>query len=467
MASQITSQTSRAGAGTTGFASAGRKNLVVGLGATGLSCVRYLRSHGEHVTVADSRAEPPELAQLAGTAPEVRVHYPDLGTRLLDGMERVILSPGIARRTPLVAAALAQGIPVVGDVELFARDIRETQPDARVVGITGTNGKSTVTALVTAMAVEAGVHAKGGANLGPPVLDLLAAPRPALYVLELSSYQLESTDTLRLDAAALLNVTPDHMDRYATLEDYASAKARIFNRAELAVVGANDTLCRALVPDGMPTRTFGLQEDADYHVVSRDGRSWLCAPERAMPVIARDEVRLQGGHNTLNSLAALAIAGAVGLPWDSSAQALRTFGGLPNRMQVVAVRHGVTYVNDSKGTNVGATLAALDGLSGGVVLIAGGDGKGQDFTPLANACRGKVHNAVLIGRDRDRIATVMDGICNVSFATDMNAAVARASEVAQAGDTVLLSPACASLDMYSSYVARGDAFIVAVREISQ
>lgn len=467
MASQTTSPISRTVAGSARFARVGRKNLVVGLGATGLSCARYLRSHGEDVTVADSRAVPPELAQLARTAPEVKVHYPDLGPRLLDGMERVVLSPGVDRRTPLVATALAQGIPVVGDVELFARDIQETQPDARVVGITGTNGKSTVTALVTAMAVAAGVHAKGGANFGPPVLELLAEPRPALYVLELSSYQLESTDMLHLDAAALLNVTPDHMDRYAALEDYAKAKARIFQGAQLAVVGTNDALCRALVPAGMPTRTFALHEDADYHVISRDGRSWLCARERGMPVIARDDVRLHGDHNVLNGLAALAIADALGLPSVASADALRTFGGLPNRMQIVAVRHGVTYVNDSKGTNVGATLAALEGLSSSVVLIAGGDGKGQDFSPLASACRGKVHHAILIGRDRDLIATVMAGVCHISFATDMDAAVSKASEVARAGDTVLLSPACASLDMYSSYVARGDAFVAAVQGMGQ
>ena len=443
---------------------AGRRNLVVGLGQTGLSCVRYLLERGESVVVADSRASPPELASLRARWPDVVCHCGEFDVRLLLDVERVVVSPGVDRRAALIVAALLRNLPVVGDVELFALDLRERQPGARVVGITGTNGKSTVTALIAAIADSAGISVRAGANFGPPALDLLEAPRPDLYALELSSFQLESTDSLNLDVAILLNLTPDHMDRYDTLDAYGAAKARIFNGCRSAVANADDDAVRALVPKATATKWFSVVDQADYFI-SHGDRASLMAPAEggAQPVMALGELRLGGRHNAANALAALAAGDALGLPREAARSTLREFAGLAHRMQLVADVLGVRYVNDSKGTNVGATLAAVSGIDGTVVLIAGGDGKGQDFGPLSTAFRGKVRHAVLIGRDRDAIAGVLQGVCTTEFADDMTAAVAAAHRSARPGEVVLLSPACASLDMYRNYAARGEAFSQAVR----
>ncbi len=444
---------------------AGRRNLVVGLGQTGVSCVRYLIERGEQVTVADSRTCPPDLGGFTARWPVVDCHCGSLDAKLLDEVDRVVLSPGVDRREHLVTEALARGIPVVGDVELFALDLRDSQPDARVVGITGTNGKSTVTALIAAIADCAGITVRAGANFGPPALDLLDSPRPAMYALELSSFQLESTDSLSLDVAVLLNLTPDHMDRYESVEAYGAAKARIFNGAALAVVNADDPAIPALVPPAMPARWFSVTRNADYFVADANGRASLMASTHgiAAPVMPVSDMGLAGRHNSANALAALAAGDALGLPREAATSALAAFSGLPHRMQTVATRAGVRYVNDSKGTNVGATLAAVGGVDGPVVLIAGGDGKEQDFGPLAGAFARKVRHAVLIGRDREIIAAVLEGVCTVEYAVDMPSAVEAAARHARPGDVVLLSPACASLDMYRNYAARGDAFADAVR----
>jgi len=444
---------------------AGRRNLVVGLGQTGVSCVRYLTARGEQVTVADSRASPPDLAGFKLRWPNVECHCGSLDARLLDAVDRVVLSPGVDRRVELVADAVRRGIPVVGDVELFALDLRDSQPDAKVVGITGTNGKSTVTALIAAIAATAGVSVRAGANFGPPALDLLDPPRPELYALELSSFQLESTDSLSLDVAVLLNLTPDHMDRYESLADYGTAKGRIFNGAAIAVVNADDPALRPLVPAPVSTRWYSVVEAADYFIADVGDRSSLMAMTNgvATSVMRLDDMRLGGRHNAANALAALAAGDALGLPRDAVTSTLAEFPGLPHRMQTVATEGGVRYINDSKGTNVGATLAAVGGIDVPVVLIAGGDGKDQDFRPLAAGFAGKVRHAVLIGRDRHLVAAALAGVCTTEFAVDMPAAVAAAARHARPGDVVLLSPACASLDMYRNYAARGDAFAHAVK----
>ena len=446
---------------------AGRRNLVIGLGQTGVSCVRYLVAKDERVTVADSRTNPPELAQFTSRWPAIECHCGPLGVHLLDGVDRIVLSPGVDRRESMIVAAIEQGIPVVGDVELFALDLRDSQPDAKVVGITGTNGKSTVTALIAAMADNAGIKVRAGANLGPPALDLLDAPRPELYALELSSFQLESTDSLALDVAVLLNLTPDHMDRYESVEQYGAAKARIFKGAALAVANADDPALADLVPATVRTEWFSVAGHADYFIASGPQAGMLMAAPHgvAEPVLPLADLRLGGRHNAANALAALAVGDSLGLPRAAMCATLRTFGGLPHRMQVVASIGGVTYVNDSKGTNVGATIAAVSGIDAPVVLIGGGDGKGQDFSPLASAFKGKVRHAVLIGRDRALLAAAIGGACGTEFAADMPGAVAAAAERARAGDVVLLSPACASLDMYRNYAARGDAFAQAVKEL--
>jgi UDP-N-acetylmuramoylalanine--D-glutamate ligase len=378
----------------------------------------------------------------------------------LDDAERVVLSPGVSRREPLVQAALARGVEVVGDVELFARAKR-----APAVAITGTNGKSTVTTLVAEMAKAAGRSALAGGNLGEPALDLLAKPVPELYVLELSSYQLESTESLDLVAAAVLNLTPDHMDRYGTLDDYAAAKARIFWNAAVAVVNLDDPVVRAMPRAGQRVVGFATgRDDAYWSLVVRDGRDWLA--RQGEPLLACDEMKLPGRHNASNALAALAVGAACGFGLEPMLATLRAFDGLPHRMRWVADRGGVRWFDDSKGTNVGATLAAVAGLTGPLVVIAGGDGKGQDFGPLGPAFAGKVRRAVLIGRDREQVASALRGHCEVEFALDMPAAVAAAARAARPGDLVLLSPACASLDMFRDYAHRGDAFAQAVRELA-
>jgi UDP-N-acetylmuramoylalanine--D-glutamate ligase len=438
-------------------------NLVIGLGKTGLACVRFLHGRGEQVTVADSRAAPPGLAALAALdtdpARRIAVHLGAFDPALLAAADRVVLSPGVSRAEPLVQSALARGLPVVGDIELFA--LAKQGP---AVGITGTNGKSTVTTLVAEMARAAGRRVLAGGNLGPPALDLLAEPAPELYVLELSSFQLESTDSLELLAAAILNVTPDHLDRYHSLTEYAAAKARICAHAACVVVNLDDPTVSAL-PLGIARRVgFSLaRADADWQLCEHGGGPWLAQAGR--PLLALAELRLPGRHNAANALAALAVGTAVGLPREPMLATLRRFDGLPHRTQWIAERAGVRYVDDSKGTNVGATLAAVSGLDGPLVLIAGGDGKGQDFTPLAAAFRGKVRHAVLIGRDRAQLARALDGVCTTEPAGDMDAAVAAAARAARPGDLVLLSPACASLDMYRDYAERGEAFATAARRL--
>jgi UDP-N-acetylmuramoylalanine--D-glutamate ligase len=354
----------------------------------------------------------------------------------------------------------------VGDVELFAR-----AADAPVVGITGTNGKSTVTTLVGRMARRAAISVRVGGNLGEPALDLLGGADTALYVLELSSFQLETTYSLHLKAATVLNLSSDHLDRYASMADYAAAKARIFARCDTAVINLDDPLVVAMPKPGQPRLSFSLRASAgaDYALAdtgdAAPGRRWWLT-RRGEHLLALSEMKISGLHNAANALASLALGEALGLPLESMLAELREFTGLPHRSQWVGEVRGVTYVDDSKGTNVGATLAAVAGMPGPLVLIAGGDGKGQDFAPLAAAFRGKVRRAVLIGRDRERLATALRGACATEFAADMDAAVAAAARAAEPGDLVLLSPACASLDMFRDYAARGDAFAAAARRLA-
>jgi len=440
----------------------GRRNLVVGLGRTGISCADYLSRHGERFAVTDSRADPPELARLLARWPDAPRYLGGLDPALATQFERLVLSPGVARSEPLVQAALAHGVPVVGDVEIFARVRR-----APALGITGTNGKSTVTALIAAMANAAGRAARPGGNFGDCVLDMLEPKEPELYVLELSSFQLESTESLQLAAAAVLNVAPDHLDRYPSIEAYAAAKARIFRHADTAVVNADDPRVSAMPapgarvsrfsPSGGPAEWTLLTAGSEQYLARRTGS----APE---PLLSTRRLRLSGRHNAGNALAALALGAAIGLPLPAMLGALESFAGLPHRTECVAERRGVRYLDDSKGTNVAATMAAVAGLAGPIVLLAGGLGKGQDFSPLA-ALKDKVRHAVLIGRDAPLLARVLRSACPVEFASDMTAAVAAAARIAQSGDLVLLSPACASQDMFRDYAERGAAFAAAARAL--
>jgi UDP-N-acetylmuramoylalanine--D-glutamate ligase len=441
--------------------------VIVGLGKTGFSCARYLHQHGWRVAVTDTRENPPELARLRALDPQIPVRLGGLDTKLLDDALCVVVSPGVSLSEAFFVEARRRGLDIVGDVELFARAV-----NAPVVGITGTNGKSTVTTLIGRMAGRAGLNVRVGGNLGEPALDLLSASesdarQTELYVLELSSYQLESTVSLDLKAGAVLNVTPDHMDRYPTIEDYAAAKARIFARCDVAVINLDDPLVVAMARPDQQTIGFSLRASigAEYSVTTGADNKWWLARHgtQLMPV---SEMKISGLHNAANALAALALGEALGLPLPVMLEELREFPGLPHRSQWVAEVNGVTYVNDSKGTNVGATLAAVAGMSGPLVMIAGGDGKNQDFAPLADAFRGKVRHAVLIGRDAQAIANVLSGVCSVERVATLEEAVRASAHAAKPGDTVLLSPACASLDMFRDYTHRGAVFTQAVKELA-
>ena len=441
--------------------------VIVGLGRTGLSCARYLHARGWRLAVTDTRQKPPELARLAELDASIPVSVGGLDARLLDGADCVAASPGVSLSEPFFMEARRRGVEIVGDIELFAR-----AADAPVVGITGTNGKSTVTTLVGRMAERAGLRVRVGGNLGEPALDLLS-PKPVsaagptqLYVLELSSFQLESTTSLELKAATVLNVTPDHLDRYDSVEAYAEAKARIFARCETAVINLDDPLVVAMPRPGQKTVSFSLRASigADYAVATRDGEWWLT--RRGEPLLAVSAMKIKGLHNAANALASLALGDALGLAMPAMLEELSTFPGLPHRSQWVADVRGVTYINDSKGTNVGATVAAVSGMQGPLVMIAGGDGKNQDFAELADVFRGKVRHTVLIGRDAAAIAKALQGVCTLQTCATLEDAVRAAAKAAQPGDTVLLSPACASLDMFRDYTHRGAVFTQAVKELA-
>jgi len=434
--------------------------VIAGLGATGLSCARYLHERGWRIAVTDTRPAPPQLAALAALDARIPVRLGALDPELLEGAVFVVASPGLPVRGPFFDEAERRGLAVVGDIELFARAAA-----APVVGVTGTNGKSTVTTLVAGMALRAGLKVRAGGNLGPPALDLLAAGTE-LYVLELSSYQLETTSSLCCRAATVLNVSADHLDRYPSLASYAAAKARIFVRCDTAVINLDDPLVVAMPRTASSTLSFSLRASvgATYALALHQGEWWLT--RAGAPLLRATELRTRGAHNAANALAALALGEALALPLAAMLAELRSFAGLPHRSQWIADRQGVAYIDDSKGTNVGATLAAVAGMPGPVVLIAGGDGKNQNFGPLATGLRGKVRHIVLIGRDAPLIARALDGVCPIERCATLPQAVQAAARAARPGDTVLLSPACASFDMFRDYAHRGEVFAEAVQELA-
>jgi UDP-N-acetylmuramoylalanine--D-glutamate ligase len=436
--------------------------VIVGLGSTGLSMARHLSRHGWTLRGTDTRTAPPALAELQALQPEATWSTGGLDAALLEGADVVVVSPGIGHDGPFFDRQRALGLSLWGDIELFAR----AMPQARVVAVTGTNGKSTVTTLVAHMARTAGLAVKAGGNLGPPALDLLDGSAADLYVLELSSYQLEVTHSLRPVAATVLNVTPDHLDRYATLADYAAAKARLLPVAATAVLNAEDS-CVMAMPTGHANRvTFGLAgpDAADWTLREQADGAWLV--RRGEPLLPASALRIAGRHNAANALAALALGEAAGLPRAAMLDALRSYTGLSHRVEWVAEVRGVRYIDDSKGTNVGATLAAIAGFEEPLQLILGGDGKNQDFAPLRAACAGKVRKAWLIGRDAPALAAALGDACAWEHCATLEQAVQRAAASAVPGDIVLLSPACASLDMFRDYKHRGDVFAAAARGLA-
>jgi UDP-N-acetylmuramoylalanine--D-glutamate ligase len=436
------------------------KDLVVGLGKTGLSIARYLKRQDADAIFFDSRDKPPGLGELEALFPNAEVRLGNV--RLPRGVSRVIASPGIPDSHPLLQKARQKNIEIVSDVELFARDA--VKP---FVAITGSNGKSTVTTLLYHMCRADGRTVLAGANLGEPALDLLADEEPDLYVLELSSFQLQRTHRLPAEVAVLLNVSPDHLDWHAGEEEYREAKYRIFNDAAAAVVNrADETAAKRAARCGRVV-SFGLDAPAknQFGIREDEGEKYLACGN--MLLLSVRDLALYGVHNQLNALAALAAGTLLGLDRAAMLQVLVEFPGLPHRMQFVARISAVDYINDSKATNVAAAVASIDSVDGMLVLIAGGDGKGGDFAELAEAVEGKLRGVVLIGKDAERIAHALDTVMPVHFAENMESAVQMAASCAESDDTVLLAPACASLDQYDNYMARGDAFIAAVEGLKR
>lgn len=437
-------------------------SVVVGLGKTGLACARYLDARGDRVIVIDSREHPPGLSDLRRMLPATETRLGGFDEAVLGRADRLVVSPGVSLREPFIASALRRNVEVIGDVELFARDV--TKP---VIGITGSNGKSTVTRLVAAMLGDAGHEVLAGGNLGVPALELLREPPPEFYVLELSSFQLERTDSLACVAAAVLNLTRDHIDHHGDMEGYVAAKRRIFENCEIAVYNREDKYSSSMISQSQRSISFGLDAPAagQYGLVRRAGNDWLARGARLLAPVS--SLKLLGRHNAANVLAALALGEAVGIPAASMLDSAKEFRGLPHRTQWVSDTGGINWINDSKGTNVGAAIAAIESFGSGLVLIAGGDGKGADFAPLAQAMSRRARAAVLLGADAGRLAAVLEPVCPTRTVASMTEAVAAARELARRGDTVLLSPACSSLDMFANFEARGDAFVAAVRGLAE
>jgi UDP-N-acetylmuramoylalanine--D-glutamate ligase len=450
----------------------GPRTAIIGLGITGYSCLRHLAGR-RPLDVLDTRDEPPNAEVARREYPSTPFHFGRAAAEFdFAGVAEVVVSPGIALDHCLVRAALAAGASVQSDIDLFL-DAVAAESSAAVYAITGTNGKSTVTALAGHLLDALGRHPGVGGNLGEAALDLLDGPHDC-YVLELSSFQLERMRDHAFAAAVILNVTDDHLDRHGTLAAYAAAKQRIYARARRVVANRRDPLTRPVSPV-QHLVTFGpdVPAEGEWGIVRAEGRDWLA--QGATRLFGVDELPIPGAHNAQNALAALALVAPRGLADDTKAQqrvaeGLRSFRGLPHRCVTVAEIRGIRYVDDSKATNVGAALAALEGLGDparrNLVLIGGGDGKGADFVPLRDAVSRYVKALVLIGRDGPRMAEELRGAAPGETATDMGDAVVRATRQAESGDIVLLAPACASLDMFRDYAARGDAFVAAVAALS-
>ena len=438
--------------------------IVVGLGKSGMSLVRFLAQQGVSFAVADTRANPPELATLRRDYPQVEVRCGELDVEFLCRADELYVSPGLALATPALQAAAARGVKLSGDIDLFARNAK-----APIVAISGSNAKSTVTTLVGEMAAAAGKRVAVGGNLGTPALDLLSDDIE-LYVMELSSFQLETTNQLGAEVATVLNVSEDHMDRYSGLPAYHLAKHRIFRGARQVVVNRQDALTRPLMGEGLPCWTFGLSapDFKAFGLREENDEKYLAFEfQNLMPV---RELKVRGAHNQANALAALALGHAVGLPFDAMLSSLRSFTGLEHRCQWVRELDGVSYYNDSKATNVGAALAAIDGLGsdmdGKLVLIAGGDGKGADFSGLAESVAKYCRAVVLMGRDAPLIAAALGNAVPQVFVNSLDDAIEQSRSLARPGDAVLLSPACASFDMFKNYEERGQLFARAVEVLA-
>jgi len=438
--------------------------LIIGLGKTGLSCVRYLSGKGLSLAIADNREAPPELKKLKDECSEVSVYLGNFDPILLCSAKLIILSPGVSILDPAIQHAIENGVEVIGDIELFVRDTK-----VPIIAITGSNGKSTVATLITDMIRESGVKAELGGNIGTPALSLFERLQPEFYILELSSFQLETIQSLNAVVSVILNISNDHMDRYNFIDDYISAKKKIFMGNGCVAINKDDDLILSMKNKNrkMIFYSFGCPEEDELGIRLIDDVKWVCYGNEKILSLA--DIVIKGRHNILNVLAALALGLSIGLEIKFMVSAIKSFKGLPHRCELIATVNNVEWINDSKGTNPGATCAAIEGVARGnnIVLIAGGDSKCADFLSLAKYVIGRVHTAILIGVDANRIATVLDNTINIYYATSMESAVSLAAKLAKDGDSVLLSPACASIDMFSDYQERGTEFKQAVLRIQK
>ncbi|MFZ2312391.1 MAG: UDP-N-acetylmuramoyl-L-alanine--D-glutamate ligase [Methylobacter sp.] len=430
------------------------KVLVVGLGITGISAAHYLQKLGINFAIIDSREKPPLMDEFFQQMPDIPVFAGGFDEAAFKVATHLVVSPGVSLNEKAISKAIVNGAKIISDIDLFACSV-----NAPIVAISGSNGKSTVTTMFGEMAKEAGLQVGVGGNLGTPALDLLGQPAQ-LYVLELSSFQLERTSVLNAVAATVLNISPDHLDRHADIAEYAQEKQRIFKGNGVMVINADDLMVNAMQEEGRSVFTFSIKKNADFYLQKKGAAEYLMYKEQCLMPLA--ELPLEGRHNAANALAALALGVAVGLDEQVMCNALRKFKGLSHRMQRVAEIRGVTWVNDSKATNIGACVAALEGYERKVILIAGGDAKGADMNELTPAIREKAKSVVLMGKDAELIAQALNGCVPVFFAANMTQAVQIAAGLADAGDSVLLSPACASLDQFKNYQDRGEKFTKAV-----
>ncbi|MCH8845476.1 MAG: UDP-N-acetylmuramoyl-L-alanine--D-glutamate ligase [Proteobacteria bacterium] len=436
--------------------------MIVGLGKTGFACARYLATQGVSFAIADSRDEPPMLHEMKASLPDIPLYLGEFDESLLANAEHLLMSPGVSLHEDAITNAINSGVDVYGDIELFCQNI-----SSPVIAITGSNGKSTVTTLLAEMARAANLDVAEGGNLGTPVLDLLSEKEPDVYVLELSSFQLETVSSLNAIASVVLNITPDHMDRYAGLKAYQAAKERIYDGDGTMIINLDDP---AVVNMSRTQRTsvgFTLLEPeaGNYGVRAYDDVRWIVKGDEK--IIAVNDLRIRGEHNIANAMVAMALAETLNCPLDAMLSVLRSFPGLDHRCQWIAEHGNVQWVNDSKGTNVGATCAAIKGLSGdeNLILIAGGDGKGADFSDLEEIAEGRLKAAIVLGKDGPELGKVLLNVVPVHSVDSMEMAVETAARIAKDGDIVLLSPACASLDMFENYQARGEAFVTAVKKV--
>lgn len=443
----------------------GGLKVVAGLGISGVSAVNFLHENGYRVAVTDSREVPPGHEQIPAT---VQTSFGQLDQDLLLQAEEIVISPGLDPQLPAIQAAIAKGIPVISEIQILRR-----ATDKPIVAITGSNAKSTVTTLIGLMAQDAGVKVAVGGNLGRPALDL-THDDPDVYILELSSFQLEATSSLNAEVAVVLNMSEDHLDRHGDMAGYHAAKHRIFQGVKKVVYNRDDSLTRPLVPDVTPMQSFGLNAPdlKQYGILREDnGTIWLARGRERL--LKSSEMYIQGTHNVANALACLALGEAIGLPMDKMLETLKTFKGLEHRCEFVKEVNGVRYYNDSKGTNIGATLAALDGLGaaieaqgGQVAIILGGQGKGQDFTALRESLQKYAKVAVLMGEDRSIIENAIAGTTTLLHAASLQQAVELCQQHTHVQDVVLLSPACASFDMFTGYPERGHRFVEYVNALN-